>query len=181
MQGYTPLTRPLTASTQYQWNHSQPALPRAPTHPQQPSYVWSNQTASRGATSCHITGPHKTRPQHVEWNLELEPHMEWSRYKHVDLYGSGPKCWGQLQIPPTLAPHSSSLQMESPGPLPVKPLTPTLQEDLHCQAGFLHFHEIFFPKLFQNVSYILKTHFKTRLRTWFKKKKKKKNPDKNMI
>ena len=76
----------------------------------------------RSAASCHITriewGHHKSRPQHVEWNIELEP---------------APNTGASHNGPPILASHStntsSSLQMQMK-PLPVKPLTPTLQEDL---------------------------------------------------
>ena len=51
----------------------------------------------------------------------------------------GPKHWGQPQWPPIVAPQStttsSSQQMEPADPLPVKPLIPTLQEDLYCQGN----------------------------------------------
>ena len=66
-------------------------------------------------------------------NGAISPHCEptWCR--------PGPRHWGQPQLPLVVAPHStttsSSQQMEPPDPLHVKPLTPTLQEDLHCQGN----------------------------------------------
>ena len=69
---------PLLYSTHSPHTTSPPTHP--PTHPptpKHPSYIWCNQTANRRAASRHITrvewGRHKTRPQHVKWNLEMEP------------------------------------------------------------------------------------------------------------
>ena len=95
----------------------QPALP--PTHPP------LNTPLAYGVIRLP-TGelPAATLPGLNGVVTKLDPIM-WSR----TLNWSWPQTLGQPQWPPILAPHSSTLQMQMK-PLPMKLLTPTLQEDL---------------------------------------------------
>ena len=65
---------PLLNSTLSPHAHNQPSHPPLNTPL---TYGVIILPTGRRASSCHITrdewGRHKTRPQHVEWNLELEP------------------------------------------------------------------------------------------------------------
>ena len=121
---------PLTASTQYQWNHtvSSPHTSSSPTHPAPNSPLTYGVIRLPAGGSSQNLDPSMwsgTLNWSHTYNGAISPHcgLTWCR--------PGPKHWGQPPWPPIVAPHitttSSSQQMEPPDPLPVKPLTPTLQ------------------------------------------------------